>query len=275
ASSPAWFPAKTVDRSKLARTPALPGVSRRFSVAQTKNKKALLIALVIVAIGVGFLFLPVRQWFLLLQSQIESLGAIGPVVFALAYVVLTVLLIPGSALTLGAGAIFGLWLGAITVIIGANLGALCSFLLARGFLREKVERWAEANPRFAALDAAIGREGFKMVLLSRLSPVFPFTLLNYFLGLTRVRTGSYVIANLIGMLPGTFLYIYLGATARDALIGGSDALTGAPGALVKAAGLLATIAVVALVTRAARKAMAQVERRTDEPDRDLKVSEAQ
>ena len=178
------------------------------------------------------------------------------------------LLVPGSALTLGAGAIFGLWLGAATVIIGANLGALCSFLLARTFLREKVERWAEANPRFAALDAAIGREGFKMVLLSRLSPVFPFTLLNYFLGLTRVRTGSYVMANLIGMLPGTFLYIYLGATAREALTDGSSAL-------VKVIGLLATIAVVALVTRVARKAMAQVEQRNDEPDRDLKVSEAQ
>jgi len=237
-------------------------------VAQTKNTKALLIALIVIAAGIGFLFLPVRQWFLQLQGQIEGLGAIGPVVFALAYVVLTVLLVPGSALTLGAGAIFGLWLGAATVIIGANLGALCSFLLARTFLREKAERWANANPRFAALDAAIGREGFKVVLLSRLSPVFPFTLLNYFLGLTKVRTGSYVIANLIGMLPGTFLYIYLGATAREALTGGS-------GALIKVIGLVATIAVVALVTRAARKAMAQVERRNEEPVRDLEVSEAQ
>jgi uncharacterized membrane protein YdjX (TVP38/TMEM64 family) len=237
-------------------------------VAQIKNTKALLIALVIVGIGIGFLFLPVRQWFLQLQGQIESLGAVGPVVFALAYVVLTVLLIPGSALTLGAGAIFGLWLGAITVIIGANLGALCSFLLARTFLREKVARWAEANPKFAALDRAIGREGFKMVLLARLSPVFPFTLLNYFLGLTKVRTSSYVIANLIGMLPGTFLYIYLGATAREALTGG-------PGALVKVIGLLATIAVVTLITRVARKAMAEVERMNDEPDRDLAVSGTQ
>jgi uncharacterized membrane protein YdjX (TVP38/TMEM64 family) len=237
-------------------------------VAQTKNTKALLIALVIVAIGVGFLFLPVRQWFLQLQGQIESLGAIGPVVFALAYVVLTVLLVPGSALTLGAGAIFGLWLGAITVIIGANLGALCSFLLARSFLRERVARWAEANPKFTALDRAIEREGFKMVLLARLSPVFPFTLLNYFLGLTRIRIGSYIVANLIGMLPGTFLYIYLGATAREALTGGS-------GALFKVIGLLATIAVVTLITRVARKAMAEVERMNDEPDRDLAVSGTQ
>ncbi len=236
-------------------------------MAQTKNAKALLIALVVIAVGVGFLFLPVRQWFLLLQGQIEGLGAIGPVVFALAYVVLTVLLVPGSALTLGAGAIFGLWLGAITVVIGANLGALCSFMLARTFLREKVARWAEANPKFAALDAAIGREGFKVVLLSRLSPVFPFTLLNYFLGLTKVRTGSYVIANLIGMLPGTFLYIYLGATAREALSDSS-------GLLVKTVGLLATIAVVALVTRLAKRALAQVERESGATDPGLNPSEA-
>lgn len=231
-------------------------------MAQTKNAKALLIAFIIIVIGVGFLFLPVRQWLLQLQGQIESLGAIGPVVFALAYVVLTVLLVPGSALTLGAGAIFGLWLGAITVIVGANLGALCSFLLARTFLREKVVRWAEANPKFAALDRAIGREGFKMVLLTRLSPVFPFTLLNYFLGLTNVRTGAYVAANLIGMLPGTFLYVYLGAAAREALHGASDATVFRQ--ILKYVGLLATIAVVTLVTRVAKKALAQVERMSSE-----------
>jgi uncharacterized membrane protein YdjX (TVP38/TMEM64 family) len=235
-------------------------------VAKIKSMKALLIALVIVAVGVGFLFLPVRQWFLQLEGGIKSLGAIGPIVFALIYVISTVLLIPGSVLTWIAGAVFGLWLGAATVIVGANLGAFCSFLLSRSFLREKVGRWAGANPRFAALDEAIGREGFKMVLLSRLSPAFPFTLLNYFLGLTRVRTGSYMIANLVGMLPGTFLYVYLGVTAREALTGSQDAL-------VKAAGLLATIAVVALVTRAARKATAEIEKRGAEPNGGLKVSE--
>ncbi|MGE0130604.1 MAG: TVP38/TMEM64 family protein [Blastocatellales bacterium] len=240
-------------------------------MAHTKNLKALLIAPVIIAIGIGFLFLPIREWFSQFQGAIESLGPAGPVVFALAYVVLTVLLVPGSALTLGAGAIFGLWLGAITVIIGANLGAFCSFLLARTFLREKVARWAEANPKFAALDRAIEREDFKVVLLTRLSPVFPFTLLNYFLGLTNVRTASYVAANLIGMLPGTFLYVYLGATARDALQGASDATVFRQ--ILKYVGLLATIAVVALVTRMAKKALAQAERESDGMNSELGHSE--
>jgi uncharacterized membrane protein YdjX (TVP38/TMEM64 family) len=223
---------------------------------------------IVLALGVGFLFLPVRQWFIHFQGYIENLGPLGAMVFALTYVVLTIFLVPGSALTLGAGAIFGLWRGAVTVIVGANLGALCSFMLARTFLREKVEQWAKVNPKFAALDRAIGREGFKMILLSRLSPVFPFTLLNYLLGLSKVRVRSYVLANMIGMLPGTFLYVYLGATAREAL-------TGSSGLLVKAIGLVATIAVVALVTRTARRALAKAEQEDSNQDLDLHASEAQ
>ena len=241
-------------------------------MAQAKNAKFFLVASIAVA-GVGFLFLPAREWFAQFQNQIDSLGAAGPVVFALAYVVLTVLLIPGSALTLAAGAIFGLWLGVITVIIGSNLGALCSYLLARTFLREKVAQWAEANPKFAALDRAIGREGFKMVLLARLSPVFPFTLLNYFLGLTTVRTAAYVAANVIGMLPATFLYVYIGAAAREALGGGADDAAVFK-QILKYVGLLATIAVVAFVTRLAKRALAQAERESEAANSGLNPSEA-
>lgn len=242
-------------------------------MVQAKNAKVFLIASIVVAAGVGFLFLPAREWFAQFQDLIESLGAVGPVVFALAYVVLTVLLIPGSALTLAAGAIFGLWIGVITVIIGSNLGALCSYLLARTFLREKVAQWAEANPKFAALDRAIGREGFKMVLLTRLSPIFPFTLLNYFLGLTTVRMVPYVVANVIGMAPATFLYVYIGAAARDALGGGAeDAAVFKQ--ILKYVGLLATIAVVALVTRLAKKALAQAERESGATNSGLNPSEA-
>jgi uncharacterized membrane protein YdjX (TVP38/TMEM64 family) len=221
-----------------------------------KLKPFLLITLLL-AIGISFLFLPVRQWFLLLQGHIEALGPLGPLVVIVAYVALTVLLIPGSALTLGTSAIFGLWKGLAIVVIGANLGALCSFLLARTAMREKVAHWAAANPKFAALDRAIGQNGFKMVFLSRLSPVFPFTLLNYLLGVTTVRTSAYILANLFGMLPGTFLYVYLGATAREALAGNvaTDATWGQQA--LKVIGLLATVTIVIVVTRIARKAQAE------------------
>lgn len=221
-----------------------------------KLKPFLLLALVL-ALGIGFLFLPLRQWFLALQGEVERLGVIGPLVVMLAYVLMTVLLIPGSALTLGASALFGFWKGLAVVLCGANLGALCSFLLARTWMRAQVAHWAAANPKFAALDRAIGQNDFKMVFLARLSPVFPFTLLNYLLGMTTVRTGAYVLANLFGMLPGTLLYVYFGATAREAL-GATTGATALQWAL-RVIGLLATIAIVASVTRMARQALAQAE----------------
>ncbi|MGE0102771.1 MAG: TVP38/TMEM64 family protein [Blastocatellales bacterium] len=219
--------------------------------------RIILIVLVVLAAGIGFMFLPVKEWFALAEGWIESLGPVAPFVFVAAYVVLTVLLIPGSAMTIGAGSVFGLWAGVGLVIVGSNLGALASYLLARTFMRRRVADWAAGNSKFTALDRAIGREGFKVVLLSRLSPIFPFTLLNYLLGLTTIRTGSYLLANVIGMLPGTFLYTYIGAAARDALAGGGRETV--LGQVLKYVGLLATLVVVVLITRTARKALAEVE----------------
>ncbi|HXG53537.1 MAG TPA: FAD-containing oxidoreductase [candidate division Zixibacteria bacterium] len=207
----------------------------------------------------GLLSLPVRDWFVQLENHVRSLGALGPVVVALAYILCTVLFIPGSAITVGSGALFGLKTGLAVVVAGANLGALCSFLLARTLLREKVARWADGNPKFRSLDRAIGKQGFKMVLLARLSPVFPFVLLNYFLGLTAVRTGAYALANLIGMLPATFLFVYIGAAARDAIAGEIDPAAGFYQQVLKYIGLLATAAVVATVTRKARQALREAE----------------
>ncbi|MGH7854254.1 MAG: VTT domain-containing protein, partial [Candidatus Binatia bacterium] len=224
-----------------------------------KASKAIIIVLVLAAIVAGVLFLPVRQWFMEFERYVQSLGAAGPVVVVLVYVLCTVLFIPGSAITVGAGTLFGLKTGFIVVVLGANLGALCSFLLARSFLREKVAAWAAPNPKFRSLDQAIGRQGFKVVLLTRLSPVFPFVLLNYFLGLTAVRAGAYALGNLIGMLPATFLFVYIGAAARDALAGQPDAAAGFYQQLLKYVGLAATLAVVVIVTRIARKALAEAE----------------
>jgi uncharacterized membrane protein YdjX (TVP38/TMEM64 family) len=211
------------------------------------------------ALGCGLLFLPLSRWFLLAQGAIEARGAIGPVILILAYILLTVLLIPGSALSLGAATLFGFWRGLFIVLLGANAGALCAFLLARTLLRARVRQWTVDNPKFAALDRAIGQHGFKMVFLARLSPVFPFTLLNYLFGLTPVRITSYVLANVLGMLPGTFLYVYLGATARAALAGQATNSTTWLPLTLRVIGLLATLAIVALITRTARQALAQAE----------------
>jgi pyruvate/2-oxoglutarate dehydrogenase complex dihydrolipoamide dehydrogenase (E3) component/uncharacterized membrane protein YdjX (TVP38/TMEM64 family) len=229
-----------------------------------KDSKIILLVTLVVAAGVGFLFLPVREWFMQFEGYVQALGAIGPAVIALAYVACTVLLIPASVITVGAGILFGLKTGFIVVVIGANLGALCSFLLARTFLREKVARWAAANAKFGSLDRAIGKQGFKMVLLARLSPVFPFVLLNYFLGLTAIRIGSYALANLLGMLPATFLFVYFGAAARDAVAGQMDASMESYQQILKYVGLLATVAVVVLVTRVARSALREAQQTQEE-----------
>jgi pyruvate/2-oxoglutarate dehydrogenase complex dihydrolipoamide dehydrogenase (E3) component/uncharacterized membrane protein YdjX (TVP38/TMEM64 family) len=222
-------------------------------------RKAILFVLVVGAAVIGGLLLPVRQWFMHFESFVQALGAVGPLVVILVYIFATVLLIPGSAITIGAGTLFGLQTGFPVVVLGANLGALSAFLLARTFLRDKVAAWAAANPRFRSLDQAIGKQGFKMVLLTRLSPVFPFVLLNYFLGLTAVRLGAYVLANLIGMLPATFLFVYIGAAARDAIAGRADTAADFYQQIFKYVGLAATVAVVVLVTRIARKALREAE----------------
>jgi pyruvate/2-oxoglutarate dehydrogenase complex dihydrolipoamide dehydrogenase (E3) component/uncharacterized membrane protein YdjX (TVP38/TMEM64 family) len=223
------------------------------------KRKVILLLAFLIAVGLGVFYMPVRQWFMQLEGYVQSLGAIGPVVVALVYVLCTVLFIPGSAITIGSGTLFGLKTGFLVVLVGANLGALCSFLLARTFLREKIARWSDGNPKFRSLDQAIGKQGFKMVLLTRLSPVFPFVLLNYFLGLTAVRTRAYVLANLIGMLPATFLFVYIGAAARDAIAGQMDTSADFYQQILKYVGLLATIAVVVIVTRIARKALREAE----------------
>ena len=221
------------------------------------NKAVLGAALLAAVVGIAFL-LPVRQWFVAFEGYVRQLGGLGPLLVILAYVLSTIFFIPGSALTIGSGTLFGLQTGFVVVLIGANLGALCSFLLARTFLRAKVAAWAAANPKFRSLDQAIGQQGFKMVLLTRLSPVFPFVLLNYFLGLTAVRTGPYVAANLIGMLPATFLFVYVGAAARDALAG-QDPSADFYQQILKYVGLAATVAVVVVVTRIARRALREAE----------------
>lgn len=224
-----------------------------------KLGKSLLLIFVVIDVAVALLFLPFRQWFLQFQSAVQSLGAVGPVVVVLVYVAATVLLVPGSAMTIASGTLFGLPMGFLVAFTGANLGALSAFLLARTHLRARVARWAEGNGKFRSLDRAIGHQGFRLVFLSRLSPAFPFAVLNYLLGLTAVRPGAYVLANLLGMVPGAFLYVYLGVAARDVIAADAYAAAGVYQQAMKYVGLFATLAVVVMVTQMARKALRAAE----------------
>src|SRR6267154_2511121 len=142
---------------------------------------------------------------------IGKLGPWGPLIFVGLYVVATVLFVPGSVLTLGAGAVFGVGLGSVCVSMSATLGATAAFLVGRYLARDAIARKIEKNEKFATIDRAVADEGWKIVLLTRLSPVFPFTLLNYAFGLTRVKLSHYVLGSWIGMMPGTVMYVYLGS----------------------------------------------------------------
>ncbi len=188
-------------------------------------------------------------------AWVDGLGWWGPIVFIAGYAVATVAFIPGSALTLAAGVIFGLAAGVCYVFIGAVIGSCGAFLIARHWARAAVERRLAGNERFAAIDRAIGTEGRKIVVLLRLSPLFPFNFLNYGLGLTKVRFVDYAVAS-FGMLPGSLLYVYYGKLLGDvaAVAGGAQERPGYYAFL--AVGFVVTIAVTTIVTRTARRALA-------------------
>ncbi len=192
------------------------------------------------------------EWF-------RSLGPWGAVVFVVAYVLACVCFVPASLLTLGAGAIFGVAIGGLCVSAGATLGATASFLIGRFLARDWVARRIGTNARFQAIDTAIGREGWKIVGLLRLSPLFPFSLLNYGLGVSRVRLRDFVLASWVGMLPGTVLYVYIGSLLGTALLRGGPVQRERTTVewVFYGVGLLATVIVTVYVTRVAKRALAQ------------------
>ncbi len=187
---------------------------------------------------------------------VDSLGAVGAIAFMLIYIVATVAFLPGSILTLGAGVVFGVVLGSIYVFIGATIGATLAFLVGRYFARGWISKKIAGNAKFAAIDRAVGEEGLKIVLLTRLSPIFPFNLLNYGLGVTGVSLKDYVIAS-VGMIPGTIMYVYLGSLAGNiAMIGGAEQPTNPVITwAIRIIGFIATVAVTLYVTKVARKAL--------------------
>ena len=210
----------------------------------------------IALLGAAAFVLPVGDWVLQFLAWVQANPGISWAVFIVAYVLACVLLVPGSLLTLGAGFVFGLPAGLAIVSLASTLGATAAFLVGRYFVRAWVERKLGAYPRFSALDRAVGERGALIVLLTRLSPVFPFNLLNYGLGITRVKLHHYVAASWLGMLPGTALYVYLGSAGQSlaTLFAGeleSTVLT----RVLFGAGLLATLVLTVVITRFANRAL--------------------
>jgi uncharacterized membrane protein YdjX (TVP38/TMEM64 family) len=220
--------------------------------------KVALLAAIVVGLVLAAKYFNLQQGFRDALAWIEDAGLIGPIVFFGLYVVACVFMLPGLILTMGAGAIFGVVNGLLLVSLSSTVGATAAFLVGRYLARETVARRVAGNATFSAMDEAVASEGWKIVGLTRLSPVFPFNLLNYAFGLTRVSIRDYVLASWIGMIPGSAMYVYLGSLAGSlAELGateGGRTRTAAEWGLY-AVGLIATVAVTVLITRIARRAL--------------------
>ena len=210
--------------------------------------KPVIIALVVIAAIIALWLLPVGPWLKGFQAYVKGAGPMGYVVYALGYALIA-LVFPGSVLTIGAGAIFGIVGGTIVVLTGATLTATVAFLLARTVLRKRIERITAKNPKFRAVDKAIAKEGTKIVLLVRLAAVFPFTIVNYAFGLTGIRLTPYVVTTAIGILPGTIAFVYIGAAAASVATQDRTKL------VFTIAGLVIALAVSIFVARVAHKAI--------------------
>jgi uncharacterized membrane protein YdjX (TVP38/TMEM64 family) len=198
--------------------------------------------------------LPVKEWLEGFQGWVGSLGPLGGVLYGIVYVVAALLFVPGIVLTVGAGFLFGFFWGTVIVSAASTTAAALAFLIARYFARERVERLARKNRKFGAIDRAIGKNGWKVVALLRLSPLVPFSLSNYLYGLTSARFVPYLLASWIAMLPATFLYVSLGAAGKS--LGQGRARSPWEWGLL-AVGGAATVAVTVILTRVARKELAK------------------
>ncbi|MBD3265611.1 hypothetical protein GF373_02990 [bacterium] len=226
------------------------------------QKKSSLIRPILILVFVVFMliaanYLGVGKWLEWLRQTIEAAGSWGPSIFILSYMVLTVAALPGSAMTLIAGALFGTVWGVIYSSIASTIGATLCFLIARYFAREAAAGWLGSNERFRKLDELTEQFGATIVALTRLVPVFPFNLLNYGFGLTKVELWTYVVWSWLCMLPGTVLYVAGADAVMQGLTEGKI-----PWPLIWI--LLITLVILTLIVRSARQRLRQKETRAKE-----------
>ncbi len=227
--------------------------------------------LIVAAIVLLVRALPLEALLGALKTWIAGLGPWGPAIFSLVYALWSVAFLPGSALTLAGGAIFGLAWGFVSVLAGAVLGAALSFLIGRYLARDKVRAMARRNAKFGAIDKAIGEGGWKIVAMLRLSPAMPFNVQNYLYGVTPIGFWPCVLASAVFMIPGTLMYVYLGYLGGQGLAAASGGAARSPAQwALLAVGLLATIAVTVYVTKLASKALRE---RTDLEESSAPVEE--
>lgn len=227
-------------------------------------------AVLLAAALVAFHYLPVKEEVPRFLEWVHGLGPAGGVVLGLAYAVGTILFLPGSLLTMAAGFLYGPLWGTVIASPASVLGATGAFLLGRTTARGWIRKRMETSARFKALQEGITRDGLKMLVLIRLSPIFPFNIVNYAFGLTKIRLRDFVLGSWIAMLPSTLLYVYLGSLVpRAAALGRHAQASGGNKGVERIffwVGLVATAAVAWFATRIARRTLAKTAPELAEPD---------
>ena len=220
--------------------------------------KGTALAILIVMLFLALRFFNLQQGLLDLLAWIELSGTKGPVIYFFLYLLAGVFMFPGLILTMAAGVLFGVVKGSIIVYFSSTASVTAAFLVSRYLARDLVARKIAGNRMILLLDRAVGSEGWKIVGLTRLSPLFPYNVLNYAFGLTRVSLKDYVLASFFGMIPLTTFYVYLGSLAGSLVELGAEgsghSRTGAEWA-VYGAGLIVTVITAVLITRIARRSL--------------------
>ena len=217
-----------------------------------KRSIPVLIAVLLLATFMAWHFLPLEDWIQDFTAWIASLGVWGVVAFGVLYVIATLLLAPGSVMSIAAGVAFGLW-GLPLVLVSATTGAGLAFLIARHLAHDRVAAALENHPKFKAVGKAIDEEGWKVVGLVRLSPQIPFAMTNYFFGITNVGFWPFMITTAVGVTPATFIYVNLGAMGHGATSGGDELRW-----IVLIVGLIAGLVAGVLIARKAKEKLQAV-----------------
>lgn len=234
--------------------------------------KFLLLSVFVAALIITAKFFNFQAIFNTLVAQVNSLGIWGIVAYIGIYNLATLLFVPGSVLTLKAGCLFGLFWGSVYVLIAAIIGATLAFLIGRYLSRDWVSRQIEKHPKLKAIDLAVAKEGWKIVLLTRLCPLFPFNLINYVFGVTQVSLKDYVLGS-FGIIPGTVMYVYIGTIAGNLAMTNMPEQALTPEAktyqlIMQGIGLIATVAVTIYITKVAQKALSQSMAMTEQSKKD-------
>jgi len=221
--------------------------------------------LVVAMLALSSRFFPIADWIAQVQQNVMHLGAWSALWYPLLYACCNVLLLPGGLLSVGGGFFFGLWWGFVIVLVGNVGGAAISFFLSRWVGRRWLPRKLLRNPTLEALEPAVEREGWKIILLSQLHPLFPTSLLNYLYGLTTIRFRTCILWVAIGQAPGLFLYAYVGTLGQLGL----NLMRGKTHPRLTeycfwGGGLLISIAILALLGRISLRLLQKVEK-TDSP----------